>query len=151
MVPAPRLRHAGAVAAASSPDADDDRTQFISARSDLMRPVPGAVAAADAVTAAMTMPADPVERVTPAVERPLSSLVFVPLLALAGIVLAAATLPSLMWRRALLNNAVADSASISLLWLALPVAVALIATYVVTILITRRFSSALSAVERDRT
>jgi hypothetical protein len=80
-------------------------------------------------------------------QNPLSAYVFVQVLVLAVVVLVAAAVPLLVWRQ----DVPADRAAAApLVWLALPVAVALIAAYWVGVQINRRFVHALAAVERNR-
>jgi hypothetical protein len=76
----------------------------------------------------------------------LSTFVFVRSLALAAIVLAAAAVPLVVWRRAV---AVDQTAGAPILWLAVAVAVALIATYFISAQINRRIVHALT-VGRER-
>jgi hypothetical protein len=72
------------------------------------------------------------------------------LLTFAGVVFAAAALPLVMWRRAVLSVTGADSGSVSLVWLAVPAAAAVAAAYVTGAAINRRFAQALAA-QRNRT
>jgi pSer/pThr/pTyr-binding forkhead associated (FHA) protein len=104
--------------------------------------IPMRVAAAAAAPAAA--PAAPAAR-TQAAPAVSGTFVFLYLLTFAGVVFAAAALPLLVWRRAVLGIAGVDAPSISLLWLALPVAVALAAAYAVGVAINRRFAQALAA------
>ena len=72
----------------------------------------------------------------------LSSYVFVQAMLLAVIVLLGAAIPVMMWRSAPQDT--------SLIWLAVPIAVAAIAAYWISAQIKRRVADAFAAVERDR-
>ena len=72
----------------------------------------------------------------------LSSYVVVQAMVLAIVVLVAAAIPLMMWRSA--------PEEASLVWLAVPVAVAAIAAYWIGAQIKRRVADAFAAVERDR-
>jgi heme exporter protein D len=87
----------------------------------------------------------------PVIRNPLATFVFVQVLALAAIVLFASAIPLIVWRRAALSGVDQAAASAPIVWLALPVAVAVVAAYYVSTLITRRFVHALAEVEQSRT
>jgi hypothetical protein len=134
-------------------DSDDERTEFISAPevARLQSPGPSAVAVASAASAPpLYVPAVPRHSRAAPVDGELSTFVFMRLLTLAAAILAAAAVPMAMWRRAALDAAAAG-VSVSLVWLALPLAVALIGTYVIGALINRRITAALTTGERNRT
>jgi heme exporter protein D len=80
-----------------------------------------------------------------------ATFVLVQVLALAAIVLFASAIPLIVWRRAVLSGVDQAGASAPIVWLALPVAVAVVAAYYVSTLINRRFVHALADVERSRT
>jgi predicted component of type VI protein secretion system len=124
---------------------DHDRTGYIAAPAQAAR-----IADAERAAGSAASEAVPVGSRSAAPHASLTTFVFVQLLMLAGIVLAAAALPSLVWRRALLTATPADGASTSIVWLTIPIGVAVLATYLVSAAINRRFSNAL-AVERHRT
>jgi hypothetical protein len=87
----------------------------------------------------------------PAIRNPVATFVLVQVLALAAIVLFASAIPLIVWRRGVLSGVDQASASAPIVWLALPVAVAVVAAYYVSTLINRRFIHALADVERSRT
>jgi len=80
----------------------------------------------------------------------LTAFVFVRVLALAAVVLFAAAIPLVVWRRGVLSGVDPAGGSAPIVWLALPVAVAVAAAYYVSALINRRFVHALADVERGR-
>lgn len=88
--------------------------------------------------------AGPAERRNPHVDDAgsLSSFVVVRVIVLAAIVLVAAAVPLLMWRSA--------PEQMSLVWIAVPVAVAAAAAYTIGGQINRRFAQALAAADRNR-
>lgn len=138
---------------AVSVDADDEApTQFLAAPDAraLVTPVRSA-ASAKAAAPAVVAPVRRSAAVPAAAPHGLGSFVFVPLLAMAAVILGSAGLPVLVWRRAALAGADATAASIPLLWLAVPVTIALISTVLVGAFINRRVVVALAAVERSRT
>ena len=94
------------------------------------------------------MPVATASRIAPPTS--LTAFVFVQLLGLAGVVLLASVVPLIVWRRGALTGVDQTGPSVPLLWLAVPVAVALVASYCFSVLINRRFVDALVAVERDK-
>jgi hypothetical protein len=156
MVPAPRMRRAAApppdpLSLFSAGHDEEGPTQFVSGPDTDVRDLMGGGRMVPAAPAAVAAPAGQRGAVTGApVENDLTSFVFVQLLTLAAVILAAAAMPILLWRRAALAGAAGEGASISLVWLALPTAVALIATYLIGTLINRRITGALAGVERGR-
>lgn len=135
--------------AAPPVDSDDEETEFIAGPdASHLR----ATAAPAASAPPLYVPPRSRQPVAPAtVDRDLRTFVYVQLATLAAAILAAAALPVAMWRRAALDGPAAAGASVSLVWLALPVAVALIGTYFVGASINRRVTGALAAGERNRT
>jgi pSer/pThr/pTyr-binding forkhead associated (FHA) protein len=124
----------------SPDDGDDDPTEFISApEASHLRSVGAAISAEP-----LYVPPSAPRGAAPAAQAAddVSRFVIVPVLTLASAILAAGALPLAMWRRLALDGPAAAGASVSFIWLALPVAVALIGTYVVAAFINRRITEA---------
>jgi hypothetical protein len=175
LIPAPRALQTADSAVQQAPVSapaigdDDERTQFLRApmpsapppSSVQPRPAtvqsvqpPPAPAARPSVAAkpaaAPIAPQSAIRNPQPAIRNPVATFVLVQVLALAAVVLLASAIPLIVWRRAVLSVDQA-SASAPIVWLALPVAVAVVAAYYVSTLINRRFIHALADVERSRT
>jgi hypothetical protein len=173
LIPAPRALQTADSAVQQAPVSapaigdDDERTQFLRVpmptappQSSVPAPRPPApgpgVAAKPAAAPIAPQPVirnpQPVIRnPQPATRNPVATFVLVQVLALAAIVLFASAIPLIVWRRAVLSGVDQTSASAPIVWLALPVAVAVVAAYYVSTLINRRFVHALADVERSRT
>lgn len=141
--PAPRMEAPSPRADPPFPtslDDDDDPTELISAPEASHLRSAGAAISAEPLYVPPSAPraAAPAAQAADDVSR----FVIVPVLALASAILAAGALPLAMWRRLALDGPAAAGASVSFIWLALPVAVALIGTYVVAAFINRRITEA---------
>jgi len=146
LIPAPRMPAPARPAAAPPPavtfDDDDAPTNFISGSQ--MREMADAPPAWDSVTtgspaaAGRSVATEPVRRAEPHS----SAYVFGLLLILAAVILSAASLPVLIWRREALEG---NGAPMSFIWFGLPITVALVATYLVGVSINRHITGALAA------
>ncbi len=154
LVPAPRMpnparatRHKAPVAAPRPVDDDEAPTHFMAAPSPKrVAPDPPAWDQASTLAPPVAV-APPPAKVGSSVAIDSRTYVFGLLLVLAGTILAGALVPILVWRRDAVASGVAP---MPLGWVALPVAVALIATYVVGSSITRRITRTPAAGHRRR-
>lgn len=166
LIPAPRALQTADPAVQPAPVSapaigdDDERTQFLRVPtpavpppSSVQPPPPPAPrpAVAAKAAAAPIAPQPVIRNPQPATRNPVATFVLVQVLALAAIVLFASAIPLIVWRRAVLSGVDQAGASAPIVWLALPVAVAVVAAYYVSTLINRRFVHALADVERSRT